>query len=560
MLSILSCSKEKDHGTVPDETSIDGTVISFAVTGINDAAPVLLAGTSGKAATAGKQKSTREFFTAKDDGYDAILEVIPNSAGRNQSAIGSKQQSSNLRASAADLKAAALPTTAKYRILLYDAQNKVLKKEVEIQSGQSPKIPVNAGEVYNWYAVSTSEGVPPTVSNGVISKSSITNKDVLYAKGTITPTFGKDNRIGILFQHLNVAYSINLDARGAFATINGSTQIAFPGADNMIYSGDLNIVSGTYVNETAIPASSLTSSMTTIATSENTGLPIVKNAVFYSSRGKNFNSNEFSVKFNQLSLTLNDDNSTVSFTDRLFPFAQTFNTSTGNLYTINVKLQQGGGIDDGFIIWAPTNLVFDPTKQGFEQYRFRKNNAYSIPSNNEYWNWQAIMPDNFPGINDPCTYVYPTNTWRMPTAMEFARLSTPDTRVWESRQTGGVFFSWMASGVYAAWQWKFGKNEDLNSAIGLSNPKTLILPLFGYRTTSGTLMGSPSEIALGLGGNAEGHYWGNIPGQLDQSGLAGTAGYKFIQESRFFIQATSNETRMGNTREGRNIRCVRDKQ
>lgn len=544
-LNVLSCSKDKPSGATPEgETGpTEGTVLSFTVNNVTDPGISTVASTGNKSQS---EKGFTEFIQAEEGGFDALMEIKPTAFSTT---LNGADQATGSRATTG-LKAGSLPTTAKYRILIYDEQNAVLKQDVEVQSGTTPKIPVSPGVKYNWYAVSTNESTAPTVANGVISKSDLSNKDVLYAKGTITPQANVDNKIPIDFKHLNVAYSINVDSRGAFSSINNATQLAFPGSNTTLYAGDLNLFEGTYSNETAIPANSLTSSMTTTINSSSTGRPVVKNAVFYSSKGQTFGSNTFSVKFNTLSLRYDEDGTTNTSNNRTFPFSKSFTSTPGNQYVINVNLLQTGNIINGNIVWSRTNLIYVPGNSGNERYRFRKDNAYNTQDPNEFWNWKSQTPTGNSGVVDPCSLVYPLNTWRMPTRSELNSLGTASQRVWQPSGSNGVFF-WVTQGAYVAWQWRFGRSETLESEYNISNPKTLILPLLGYRSTSGSYLGAPADLGLGLFAKAaEGHYW---------SSTSGT--YQHLNDGSVFVflPTVSNESKTGSNNEGRNIRCVRTK-
>jgi len=553
-LFVISCSKEKTTIEPPStlEKTADGsTVVAFAVDDVIDLK------TMAKANSGNKTRGNTEFFQSKDGAVNAFLEMTSGAytAGFNQN-----QQQTIQKAAASGLKAGNLPTTAKYRLLLYDNTNTVLKKNIEIQSGSSPQIPVDAGVAYKWYAVSTNESSTPTVSNGKIAKSDLTNKDVLYASGTFTPQYGAVNKVPITFKHLNVAYSINLDSRGAFASINSSSQMAFPGTNVTLYAGDLALFTGVYENETAISASSLTSSMTTTTSNPSTGNAVVKNAVFYSSKGQTFDSsNRFSVNFTPLSLTIDEDNSVVS-KNQNYIFTKDFTTASGFQYNFNVQLSPSGSIINGSNIWAPTNLMYVPGKSGTYAYRFRKSNAYASADPNEFWKWNTLSPEGFLGSGDPCKQVFPENTWRLPTPNEFANLgSTPSSTLVNLQPSPGIFgtaASVFVSRAYVAWQWRFGGNsKTIEEEYTLSTPINLILPFNGYMAINrfngqDEMQNEPVAAALGFFYYSQGHYW-----------TSSAYKYQLMRDDQTFIfaQKEFNSVTTSVNTERRNIRCIRSK-
>ncbi|OOG19693.1 hypothetical protein BWD42_07245 [Sphingobacterium sp. CZ-UAM] len=555
-LFAVSCSKNEETITTAP-TAAGETVLTFTVNDITDPRIEKVATTSAARTSEAPRSKLLQF---KDGGFDAFLAISqgPITGKSAEQYTSSKNNSQN------GLKVAAkMPTTTKYRILLYNEQNTILKKEIEVQSGETPKITVDAGVKYNWYAVSTNEGSAPTVTNGVIDKAALANKDVLYAKGSITPQFGMDNQIPITFRHLNIAYSINLDARGVFGAINPETQIKFPSGDNVIFTGDLNILSGTYSNQTAIPASSLTSNMTTTMSSPKNGDAVVKNAIFYSSQGRSFNSNEFSVTFSPLNIKLYDEPLPKIYDSRTYPFANSFTTEAGNQYNITVELTQSGTIINGNIVWASANLMYNQSG-GLYQYYFRTNNAYVDVDPNEFWGWKSSTPDGFQNIIDPCVRVQPLNTWRMPSSAEFEAIRNEFSEQYvEQTPSPGIFgaaASLFVSRAYIAWQWRFGKTASIASEFLLSKPTTLILPFNGkleYNTFSGQYSSQeqPSTIFAGFGNvGGVGYYW-----------TSDSYTYRKLQfSSTFFNALTSASFVSGSTPANFeassrfNIRCVRD--
>ena len=62
---------------------------------------------------------------------------------------------------------------------------------------------------------STNDGTAPVINNGVISSSTLANKDVLYAKSAAPVTVQSgQNDLAVSFRRNTVRVDVNVDARG----------------------------------------------------------------------------------------------------------------------------------------------------------------------------------------------------------------------------------------------------------------------------------------------------------------------------------------------------------
>lgn len=141
----------------------------------------------------------------------------------------------------------------------------------------------------------------------------------------------------------------------------------------------------------------------------------------------------------------------------------------------------GGAGTDGIVVagytWAPGNL----TKVGYVfQFHTTQSQYSGIWNGGDYWNWNVLDPYTYTTVitswnyvNDPCSQVAPTGTWRTPTSGEMQALVN-------------TVNSWGAlNGVSGRF---FGPNNEL------------FLPAAGWRESRTTTMTNKNVAAL---------YWTN---------------------------------------------------
>lgn len=116
------------------------------------------------------------------------------------------------------------------------------------------------GQSYDWYVFSTNDATAPVINNGVISSSTIANKDVLYAKSAAPVSVQNgQNDLAVSFRRNTVRIDVNVDARGLFGKIDNTTTVELGTGmggsfASVVKSGDLNIFTGAYTNIQAVPA------------------------------------------------------------------------------------------------------------------------------------------------------------------------------------------------------------------------------------------------------------------------------------------------------------------
>ncbi|WDF67083.1 hypothetical protein PQ465_12280 [Sphingobacterium oryzagri] len=428
-----------------------------------------------------------------------------------------------------------------YRIIILD-QNSKLVANVVATAGDNPQIRVDGHRRYTWYALSVNEistQVPNINANGVVLKSSLVNKDVLYASGDISTVDGNNN-LEIIFRRMTTRYRVKLDVRGLFARQTGNTNLSVITKHNngsLITMGDLNIYNGTFADiQPHVNATVSNSQMTNV---DNTPLGTTKYADFFTLDTDYIKGNNLSVKINRLDI-LRDDNSVRSYTSPIIvTFTERYTPIIGNTYELTLAMVEQPIRVHG-ILWARTNLTYDNSKT--DSYRFKTTPSGSRHGdrNKDYWNWMSATTTGVSEDTDPCTLVYPTGTWRMPTGAEWQWLGRnfPDSRVHRA------FLFW---GTQFAYIWK-PQQENPNSVYDVND---LFLAFGGYRNEGGTLSGVPLGIASI--GSGECHYWSSTSVNNSQA-IAFKSSYNTTGLILSWGRVTfSDESK----KEGRNIRCVR---
>ncbi len=462
----------------------------------------------------------------------------------------------------------------KYRILIYDASNNNLVKNIEAVAGTSPQITVDAGKAYRWYAISINDttAVPP-VTEGVISRNDIINKDILYASsnGTISPEYGNNN-LDIVFKHNTNQFTIQLDTRGLFGKINNTSaiEVGINIAGNftsIAQTGDLNLFTGEYSNLQIIPAISAANMINTANTQGDIGA--TKTAFFYTVNKSEIPSNSLMIKLNKLDITL-DDNTVRSFTSNtIIPYNNTGITPVyGNKYDISARMIESPIKVNG-ILWTRSNLYYADNVTHIDKYRFHPNNEYTIANilnisingvinlqlngqafkvTNEYWNWMSATPTGSSSDNtDPCSRVYPIGIWRIPTNAEYTSINNNPSLGFDANKP--LLFG----GARLSSTWELDPGQQLNTVYPINSQK-LFISFFGRRSTDGNqIVNSPGSIASTLLASGEAHYWSST-----KNGSS-VFYHNRIYNSLIGILVGPDPPTMvpGSTAQGRNIRCVR---
>ncbi|WP_236886185.1 hypothetical protein [Elizabethkingia meningoseptica] len=210
----LSCSSREDDKVTPGNNN--GTALNLNITVADNGSGIAaLASTSKNFAGNVLSNSlvpVAESKMVSAGGFDAIVSAETYKLGSG--AVASVSDAGLAPVAVAQ----PMPVGIKYRFLLYDAAGTNLLQNVVGSSGTNPNIQVNAGQTYKWVAVSINDATTvPDLSAGTskILSAGLSNKDILYASGTIVPVSGPNN-LSVDFVHKTSRFVVSLDTRGMF--------------------------------------------------------------------------------------------------------------------------------------------------------------------------------------------------------------------------------------------------------------------------------------------------------------------------------------------------------
>ncbi|WP_260394204.1 fimbrillin family protein [Elizabethkingia anophelis] len=410
----ISCSSRDDNpsNTVPPQAGT--TILTFNIAGIveeNSITSIAKASVNNGSGNNSSMLSIAKNEIVSAGNFDVLTGAEGQRVTRNSDAVAAT--SSYYSGKINPVASTPMQTGVKYRLLVYDAVNNMLVKDVDGTVGTLPSIQVDAGRQYKWYAISTNSAITPTVNTttGIVSGSLLANKDVLYNAGVVDAEYGQNN-LNIIFKHYTSRIDVNLDTRGMFGTINNTTSIEVGTGTgstftNIIKTGDLNLFTAQYSNLQDVPAITAGNMVNTQGTGGALGAS--KTAIFYTVNQVQVASNNLRLRFGKLDLTM-DDNTTRSFTNSIVPYSNTlFTPVLEGRYSINARLIESGVRVKG-LLWARTNLTYDSGQA--DMYRLGvSNDQTSINANTNYWNWMSAIPTGPSSANvDPCTKIYPENT------------------------------------------------------------------------------------------------------------------------------------------------------
>ncbi|WP_407483526.1 hypothetical protein [Elizabethkingia meningoseptica] len=568
--AFLSCSSREDDKVTPGNNS--GTALNLNITVADNGSGIAaLASTSKNFAGNVLSNSlvpVAESKMVSAGGFDAIVSAETYKTGNGATASISHTGLSPVAA------AQPMPVGIKYRFLLYDATGTNLLQNVIGSSGTNPNIQVTAGQSYKWVAVSINDAVTvPDLNPGTskILSAGLSNKDVLYASGTIVPVAGPNN-LSVDFVHKTSRFVVSLDTRGMFGTINDATTLEIgsgSGAtfNSVLQSGDLDVLSGAFTGFQNIAPVAGSAMSNDAANGPATGDTGAKIANFYTVNPVVIPANNLKVRLAPLSIKLSD--TTIrSFATGILSYGNTALTpAIGTSYSLTARMVESGVVVKG-ITWARTNLYYDPAASQPDKYRFHPDNEYTIANvlnislggllslqlngqafnvTNEYWNWRATTPTGAVNAGDPCALVKPLGTWRMPTSAEFGTLGQPN-----SDNTDAPL---LLGGVRLASVWNLDTGQTANTSFPI-NSRSLFMPIFGYRDAAGNAISdSPGSLVGGVIAAGTAHYWSSTasgPSNADYQKRPVTV----IGGGLIHLFGTVTEVPAA-TNEGRNIRCVR---
>jgi len=545
LASFTSCSS-KEEQMAPTG---DGAVLKVGVKGIEEA---IIGGTGNNLKMSNKGNSGINKQSLVSFGsVDAFVDFGEGTLGKDVPVVTKASSTDTLskKAASGTTKAVAssqMENGTKFRLLIYDAANALVVNQV-VTSGVDPQIKVDANKKYTWYAVSVNEknaSVPDVNGAGVISRSGLENKDVLYASGSVNTVNG-ENYLEITFKRMTARIQVKLNVRGLFARLENSTSISLvKNSTNttVLQMGDLNMLTGQFNNVVNVDKAVLGSSMV-----EESGNPAatVKVASFFTLSTETIPANSFKMKFNTLKVTL-DDSRVRTFTPLTYTYPGAYTPTIGSTYGLNIRLIESPVKVKG-VLWARSNLVYNAAEM--DKYRLKSNPGGSTPAtkDTEFWNWKSSTPTGAAGSTDPCASVYPEGTWRMSTKQEWESIGQPD----DKQEVLGLFW-----GAQYAYKWNRDSDYPSNPAY---DDNDLTLSFGGYRTKPSAIgggtsvIGSPGGIALGAFASGECHYWTS---DNRDSNTAFAVKSAFTRVAWLFSWGNVTYPNL-NKAEGRNIRCVR---
>lgn len=520
VIAILDACSSRDNGETIAETK--GTTLSVNIAGIADYTTTepLASNTRSVGANSPSSIIAKEKMVSFD-GFDALVSAEKQASFSNTGATDNAVASASSKVVTPMASTTGMDTGKQYRLLIYDATDVNHTSppviDVVLTSGSAPGSPIkiDAGKDYNWYAISINQGSVPAVNNGVVDKSGLMNKDVLWAKGTFMAQYGNNN-LSITFRRNTTRVQVEVNSLGMFGTINGSPQFdLLAGTNSILKSGDLNVFDGSYANVTAFTATPINYNPTnyTIYTYDLYTIDNTTNIAVNNLNVKLGGFNILKQDYNTVNNTNNNNNqSIVNYSSSTAPINNTsaFTFSQGNSYKVTVKLVESA-VTVGGVKWARSNLKgYDGRLGAYANAPFlmadpmnNLDNAFGTSSGNFYWSNLTT---------DICANVFPKGTWRLPTKADFEniRYANPIS-VFSANTLSNVNPTGRGNGFFGV------QYSDASTVINSGYPQyaqRLVFPIAGYNDNGIT---SGYNITLNVSkGPMETGYWtkdGNVYGK-----------------------------------------------
>lgn len=414
-LFLESCSKGKEKSGIGEIE--EGTKLIVSVLGISDLEDVpqlsLKAGPTPRETVNEKDLAVPEMVSFP--AFDALYSVERETKENTKVVIGRTSKGS----SKAGLRAAAMETGVKYRLLLYNKADGAFVSSSLLESGVNAAVDANIGTEYLWYALSyNNEEEVPDVDplNPVLDLPG--GKDVLYASGEVAvpveAAYGTNVPLGIVFKHSLARVAIELNTMGMFANMN-SAAVSVSGL--AVKTGTMDLRTGEISN--------LSDYTQTLDYSNFVDVdPLYQDRkIAYAYTAEATPMTDLTVTITDLELQL-DDNSVRSFASLLSanPSVFTFNVTPviGTSYKAIVNLIESP-LTVGSVRWARQNIYY---QEGHNPFRFHHTYAHT-KLRNSYFSFGSAFPrENAQegSETDPCAMVYPAGVWRQATREDFLSL------------------------------------------------------------------------------------------------------------------------------------------
>ncbi|MBP3944077.1 hypothetical protein J5U18_10995 [Sphingobacteriaceae bacterium WQ 2009] len=334
----------------------------------------------------------------------------------------------------------AMDANVSYRLILYakNGDSFQFEQAVDLKSGRKTEIDIVKGVQYQWYAYSYNmeDDLSPLndMSNPNIESSF--DKELLYDAGTFSLRDIGSHHLHIKFKQQLSRIGLKVNSKGIFGTI---TAIKVHHLSEIPLSASIfNLKEGVFTN---VARERKVNVGDTLTLKSLLGDKEILQAYYYSSTPlslpKNFEVNltnlavEYDDKSTEVLIGENGKNTAsqrLSFGDYQAAIGK---SSVGNINLIH------GGVNVGGIVWAKGNLYYDNGNYKFRLsglFNYFQNtnentaNLIKSYSNTDYWYWMSERPDDSrpdwsQGKVDPCSKVYPANTWRMPDNATFEVLT-----------------------------------------------------------------------------------------------------------------------------------------
>lgn len=334
----------------------------------------------------------------------------------------------------------AMENNVSYRLVLYvkNGNSMQFQQSLDLKSGRKTEIDIVKGQQYQWYAYSynTEHDLIPLNSTSNPAIASSFDKELLYDSGTFNLKNTGGHQLLIKFKQQLSRIGLRINSKGIFGSIS-DVKVHHLTEINLS-SSNFNLIDGVFAG---VSQERKVNVGDTISLRPLLGDKEIVEAYYYSSNPltlpKNFQVNlsklavEYEDKSKEILIGENGKNTSsqqLSFGDYEAAIGK---SSVGNVNLIH------SGVNVGGIVWAKGNLYYDNGN-----YKFRlsglfnyfqntnENTANLIKNyaNTDYWYWMSERPDESrsdwsQGKVDPCSKVYPANTWRMPDNATFEVLT-----------------------------------------------------------------------------------------------------------------------------------------
>lgn len=437
---LISCNKS-------DETSLAKGNIIINLQGVQDYVSF------DKIAEVNKNTSSEKSQTVQSyDQFDAITTFSLHDSPNKPSNISGGINTSSIKGKDSQLAAVPISDNVKYRLLIYRGSQTVPEYNVVLAKGENPTFSLYIGQTYKWVAYSINDvAVVPDITNNVIDKTTIGNKDFMYATDNITIATG-ENYLNMIFRRMATLFEVTLNTRGMFGTIENTTNVKVYNGSSAVISrtADFNVLNGEFVAGTYQDVATDALSMTNvIADSIPTGMVKVGN-IYSLGLTSSIAANSLNIGLEPLSIKLHENTVRTFASSKLSLSHGVVNIQPGRRYKINATLIESGiRVSAGGAQWARSNLWYDASASNENKYRFRASPHFRDLQNfrtmgsavilgsfaingydkyytdiNDLWNYGAQTPSGTNVNIDPCSNVFPKGWWRMPTDANFQEILT----------------------------------------------------------------------------------------------------------------------------------------